>query len=62
MTRKQKNRAFFTIFQVITPNLVAFTSGLLLLFAGLYQIYPPAALIGSGLVLMAISVFGEKRT
>ncbi len=41
-------------------NLVVFCLGLLSFAAGVYLIYPPAALIGCGLILMAISLFGER--
>lgn len=42
-------------------NPVVFLFGLLMFFVGVYLIYPPAALIGSGLILMAISLFGERQ-
>lgn len=41
----------------IPPDLVAFGSGLLIFCVGLYLIYPPAAFIGCGVVIMAVVVF-----
>jgi prepilin signal peptidase PulO-like enzyme (type II secretory pathway) len=43
-----------------SSNLVGFVLGLLLFAAGAYLIYPPAALLGSGMLLMAIAVFGDN--
>lgn len=40
-------------------NFLVFLAGLGLLSAGVFLIYPPAALIVAGLVLMLISLFGE---
>jgi hypothetical protein len=45
----------------INPHLVVFAAGLLLFAAGLFLVYPPAALIGPGLVLMAITLFGDRQ-
>jgi len=45
----------------ITLNLAVFIFGFVFLAAGLYLIYPPAALIGPGLILMAIALFGGRR-
>lgn len=42
-------------------NLIGFALGLALLAGGLYLIYPPAALVIPGLILMAISLFGGGR-
>jgi hypothetical protein len=42
----------------LNPELVAFIIGLVAFTIGLYLIFPPAAFIGSGIVIMAISVFG----
>lgn len=44
----------------IASNLVVFIVGLLLFSAGIFLIYPPAAYIGAGIVLMAISLFGDQ--
>lgn len=43
----------------IPPDLLAFTLGLLVFCAGLYMVYPPAAFIGCGLVVMAVVAFGH---
>ena len=43
------------------PNLVAFFIGLCLFAGGLYLVYPPSALIGPGIILMAISLFGGRQ-
>lgn len=45
----------------INANLVAFAAGLLLVTAGAYLIYLPAGLIIPGIVLMAISLFGDRK-
>lgn len=42
-------------------NLITFILGLALLAAGAYLIYPPAALILTGLILMLISLFGDQK-
>jgi len=42
-------------------NLIVFLAGLGLFAAGAHQIYPPAALIGPGVVLMVISLFGDRK-
>ncbi len=45
----------------IPVNLMVFIIGLGLLMGGIYLIYPPAAMIGSGIVLMVISLIGEGK-
>lgn len=45
----------------INPNLAVFAVGLVLFGAGAYAAYPPAGLIGPGIILMAIALFGDKR-
>lgn len=42
-------------------NLAGFVLGLALLTAGIYLIYPPAALIVPGLILMSMSLFGGQK-
>lgn len=42
-------------------NLLVFVLGLLLFSAGVYLIYPPAAFVCAGVILMAISIFGGQR-
>ncbi|NMC84299.1 MAG: hypothetical protein GYA58_03335 [Anaerolineaceae bacterium] len=42
-------------------NLAVFILGLFSFAVGLYQIYPPAAWIGPGMVLMSISLFGDQK-
>jgi len=42
-------------------NLLTFAIGLVLLAAGTYLIYPPAALILAGLILMIVSSVGESQ-
>lgn len=44
----------------ITTEMVVFSAGVLLFAVGTWFIYPPAALLASGVILMAISVFGDK--
>ena len=44
----------------ITTEMVVFSAGLLLFAVGAWFIYPPGALLASGAILMAISIFGEK--
>ncbi|MDD5367470.1 MAG: hypothetical protein PHQ40_00430 [Anaerolineaceae bacterium] len=44
-----------------SSNLAGFVLGLLLFAAGAYLVYPPAALIGSGMLMMAISLFGDQH-
>ena len=44
----------------VVYDLVIFIVGLLAFAAGAYLIYPPAALIGAGVILMAISLFGGQ--
>jgi len=43
------------------PELVAFIAGLLLFSIGLALVWFPLAFIGSGLVLMLITVFSPKQ-
>lgn len=45
----------------IPINFVVFLVGLVLFSGGAYLIYPPAALIGSGVILIGISLFGERK-
>ncbi len=42
-------------------NLFVFLAGMVLLFIGVYQIYPPAAFVLVGLILTSISLFGEGK-
>jgi len=44
------------------PGLLVFLAGLLLFGAGLSWAWPPLGPIGAGLVLMAVSVFGGKKS
>ncbi len=45
----------------ILLHLFVFLIGLALVFYGVYQIYPPAAFVITGLVLMIISTMEGKR-
>lgn len=47
--------------RVISLDLIIFVLGLGLFFWGLYQIYPPAAFIGTGMILMWITIFGRHK-
>jgi len=49
------------IIQLVPLNLIVFLIGIFLFFVGLYLIYPPAALIAVGMILMLISLFGESK-
>lgn len=42
------------------PNLIVFAVGLIVFSLGLALIYIPAGLVGLGVVLMLISLFGER--
>lgn len=42
-------------------NLIGFVLGLAMLAAGAYFIYPPAALVTPGIILMVISIFGDRE-
>lgn len=42
-------------------ELIAFLGGLILFGVGLGLIYVPAGLIGSGVVIMAVAIFGPGR-
>ena len=44
----------------LNPNLIVFAVGLITFALGLALIYIPAGLIGLGVVLMLISLFGER--
>ena len=44
----------------ITLDLLVFILGLGLFTAGIYMIYPPAALIAFGMILMVMTVGGRK--
>ena len=44
----------------IVFNSLAFFSGLMLFSVGAWLVYPPAAFIGSGLILMFVSLFGRE--
>jgi hypothetical protein len=44
----------------INIDLAFFMVGLVLFALGAYLIYPPAALVGSGLIFMGISLFGGR--
>lgn len=45
----------------LRPDLVVFALGLIAFCAGLYMAWPPLGPIGGGVVLMAISLFGERK-
>jgi hypothetical protein len=45
----------------IPINFMVFLAGMALFFGGTYLIYPPAALIGSGVILIGVSLFGERK-
>lgn len=45
----------------IPINFMVFVAGLLLFSGGAYLVYPPAAPIGAGIILMGISLFGERK-
>ena len=45
----------------IPVNFYIFFMGLALFSGGLYLVYPPAAPIGAGIILMIISLFGERK-
>jgi hypothetical protein len=45
----------------IPINFFVFFCGLALFAGGIYLIYPPGAPIGAGLILMGISLFGERK-
>lgn len=45
----------------IPVELLVFAAGLALFAVGAYLVYPPAALIVPGVILMAISIFGDKK-
>jgi hypothetical protein len=42
-------------------NPAVFIGGLVLLSIGIYKIYPPAMFVAVGIILMAISLFGDER-
>jgi hypothetical protein len=42
-------------------NLIIFIIGLASLFAGIYMIFPPAAFIALGLVLIAVTTIGGEK-
>ena len=46
--------------RILTPDFLVFFIGLLIFSAGIYLIYPPGALVGSGAILMVISLFGRN--
>ena len=46
--------------RILTANFIVFFLGLAAFTAGVYWIYPPAAPIGAGLILMGISLFGRE--
>jgi len=48
------------LFNKLPIDLVVFLAGLALFAGGTWLIYPPAALIGAGCILMGISLFGGK--
>jgi hypothetical protein len=52
---------FIKLLQVIPLNLIVFLAGIVLFYYGIYRIYPPAAFIGAGIILMGISIFGEHK-
>ncbi|MEN6522850.1 MAG: hypothetical protein ABFD14_03910 [Anaerolineaceae bacterium] len=43
-------------------NLFVFILGMVLMAIGLYLIYPPAAFISVGVILMGISLFGREKS
>jgi hypothetical protein len=45
----------------INLEFIVFLAGLLLATVGLYLVYPPAALIVPGIILMAISLPGGNK-
>lgn len=45
----------------ISLDLIVFIIGIASLFAGAYMIYPPAAFIAVGLVLIAITTIGGSK-
>ncbi len=49
------------ILRSIPLDLIVFLLGMGLFFWGLYQIYPPAAYIGTSVILMAITLFGGRK-
>ena len=51
-----------TIIRSIPINLIVFLAGMALFFIGIHLIYPPAAMIAVGVILMAISLFGGSKT
>lgn len=44
----------------VNPDLYAFLAGLVMFGVGLALIYPPAGLIGTGTVVILLTVFGPK--
>jgi hypothetical protein len=44
----------------VSPNLIGFGLGLAVFCVGVGLVYLPAALIAGGVVLMAISLFGDR--
>jgi len=53
-------KRIFALLRTIKPDLAVFAAGLFLFTFGLFLIYIPAGLIGAGLILMVISLFGDK--
>ena len=45
----------------ISLDLIVFIAGVASLFAGTYMIYPPAAFIALGLVLIAVTTIGGEK-
>lgn len=43
------------------PEFWAFGAGLFLFGVGLYLVWPPLAPLGVGLVLMSVSIFGDRK-
>ena len=46
--------------RILTLNSAGFFLGIVIFTAGLYWVYPPAAFIGAGLILMFVSLFGRE--
>lgn len=44
----------------LPPGFIVFYGGLFLFCVGLYQIYPPLAPIGAGLIIMLTVTFGNR--
>ncbi len=47
--------------RAINPDLAVFAAGLLVCCYGLWLAWPPLGWIGGGAVLMAVSLFGDRK-